>query len=263
MRIRSPASGATKPAARAWPRAAHRVVALAAILWLAPVVPLCAAEPMPVSFVARDGQMVTGALFLPDRKPAPAVILLPMMTRTHLDWDATARRLAESGIAALAIDFRRGGAPRTDSSSAQNAEPIGDCSDLALDADAAYAFLSARTDIAAGRIGIAGASVGANVAAIVAGEIPAVKSLALLSPSLEYRGLRIEAPMKKFGKRPAFIIVGDDDPYALRSGHQIVTSGDGLRDLRIVSGGGHGTVMFSRQPELVGALVDWFVRTLV
>jgi hypothetical protein len=39
--------------------------------------------------------------------------------------------------------------------------------------------------------------------------------------------------------------------------------GDGLRDLRLVTGAGHGTVMLTRQPDLVGLLVDWFRRTLL
>jgi dienelactone hydrolase len=255
-----PGRQAGRRARRSRPRVAA-AAALIAAAWLSGA--LRAAEPAQVSFAARDGQQVTGALFLPDRKPAPAVILLPMMTRTHVDWDVTAARLAEAGIAALAIDFRRGGAPRTDPSADPAAEPIGDCADLALDVEAAHAFLAARADIAAGRIGIGGASIGANVAAIVAAEIPAVRSIALLSPSLEYRGLRVEAPMRKFAHRPAFIIVSDDDPYAMRSGKAIATYGDGHRDLRVVSGAGHGTVMLTRQPDLIAALVDWFLRTLV
>ncbi len=258
--------GAREPAPRG-ERAFRRrsltaLFAAAAVVSVMPVLPARAAEPIPVSFVARDGQQVTGALYLPDRKPAPAVILLPVMTRTHVDWDATSARLAAAGIAALAIEFRRGGGPRVDPA-VMAGEPAGDFADLTLDVEAADAFLRARGDIAASRIGIAGASIGANVGAIVASDNPAIKSLALLSPSLEYRGLRIEAPMRKFGHRPALIIVSDDDPYALRSGKQMVGYGEGLRDLRLASGAGHGTVMLSRQPELVAALVDWFVRTLV
>ncbi len=241
---------------------AGALIALVAAGWLIAAPVSGAVEPAKVSFVASDGQQVSGVLYMPDRKPAPAVILLPMMTRTHLDWGATASRLADAGIAALAIDFRRGGAPRTEPEPAGGGAS-GDFADLALDVLAADTYLSARADIAAGRIGIAGASIGANVAAIAASDLPAIKSLALLSPSLEYRGLRIEPPMRKFGHRPALIIVSDDDPYALRSGRQMVSYGEGVRDLRVVSGAGHGTVMLTRQPDLVGALVDWFVRTLV
>ncbi len=237
--------------------------ALVLASWAAPSLAHAAADAVPVTFVAKDGMQVTGALYVPDRRPAPAVILLPMMTRTRADWDGTAARLAEAGIAALAIDFRRGGAPRTDVSAEEHPAPGGDFADLTLDVEAAHAFLVARFDIAASRIGIAGASIGANVAAIVAGGDPSIRSIALLSPSLNYRGLFIEAPMRKFGHRPALIVASDDDPYAMRSGKAMTAYGEGARQLHMVSGAGHGTVMISHQPDLVGALVDWFVRTLV
>ena len=46
-------------------------------------------------------------LYVPDRTPAPAVVLLTMLGRTHRDWDEAAARFVEAGIAVLAIDFRQ------------------------------------------------------------------------------------------------------------------------------------------------------------
>jgi len=43
----------------------------------------------------------------------------------------------------------------------------------------------------------------------------------------------------------------------------MVSMGDGPRELRVLSGAGHGTVMLGRDPDLVSALVDWFLRTLL
>ena len=39
--------------------------------------------------------------------------------------------------------------------------------------------------------------------------------------------------------------------------------GDGARELRVLSGAGHGAVMLAREPDLATALVDWFIRTLL
>jgi dienelactone hydrolase len=218
------------------------------------------AELQTVTFAARDGVTVTGALALPDKTPAPAVLLLPMMSRTLHDFDAVSARLADSGIAALAIDFRRNGGARSGGGTAD--EP-GDFSDLVLDAEAARAYLSTRPEIIGSKVGLLGASLGANVAVLVAGQDSTIPSLALLSASLEYRGLRMEQALKKFGSRPALLIVSSEDPYALRSARQAVTMGDGPRELRVLSGAGHGTVMLSRDPDLVSTLVDWFQRTLL
>lgn len=218
-----------------------------------------ATEPQSVVFTGRDGVEVTGSLYLPDRQPAPAVVLLPMMGRSRADWDVTAQKLAEAGIAALAIDFRRNGGPRLGADGAES----GDYSDLVIDGDAARAYLASRPDVSAGRIGLLGASIGACVAVLSAASDPQVRSLALLSPSLEYRGIRIEQPLRKYASRPALLVVSSEDPYALRSARAMVSMGDGARELRVLSGAGHGTIMLSREPDLSSVLVDWFLRTLL
>jgi len=219
--------------------------------------PALAAEPQTVSFTTRDGVQITGSLFLPDKRPAPAVVLLHMMTRSRHDWDGAAQKFADAGIAALSIDFRRAGQPRSD------VQGDGDLADLVLDVEAARSYLAARSEIAPGRIGIAGASVGANAAVIAAASDPSVRSLALLSPSMEYRNLRMDPALRKFGSRPALLVASSEDPYALRSARGMVSMGDGPRELRVLSGAGHGTVMLGRDPDLVSALVDWFLRTLL
>lgn len=231
----------------------------AAAAWACPA-PAAAqiVEPHIVYFTAQDGVQVGGSLFLPDRLPAPAVVLLPMAARTRHDWDTTAMAFARGGVAALAIDFRAVGLPADGAT-----EQIGSLADLVRDADAARAYLAARPDIVPSRIGMAGASLGANVAALAAAGDPVVRSIALLSASLDYRGLRIEQAITKYGNRPALLVASSEDPFALRTARTLATTGAGQRELRILSDAGHGTVMLGRQPDLVDALVDWFLRTLL
>src|SRR5213079_1745706 len=101
---------------------------------------------------------------------------------------------------------------------------------LELDVRAAKAFLRERPEVIPNAFGIAGASIGANMAVIDAGDDPAVQSIALLSPGLEYRGLRTEAAMKKFGARPALLVSSTKDPYAWRSVRELATLGAGARE---------------------------------
>jgi dienelactone hydrolase len=224
-----------------------------------PIGRLLRVDPQLVTFTARDGVLVTGSLYVPERWPAPGVVLLHMATRTRQDWDATGQALAQAGIAALAVDFRRGG---TGAGSADGTTP-GSFADLALDAEAARGYLAARPEVAATRLGMAGASLGANVAAIVASNDPSIRSLVLLSASLDYRGLRIEQPVTRYGDRPALLVASSEDPFALRTARTLVTAGNGPRELRVLSEAGHGTVMLARHPELIDAVVDWFLRTLL
>jgi dienelactone hydrolase len=181
-----------------------------------------------------------------------------MAGRNRQDWEEGARALARGGVAALAIDFRRGGTSLGGGETGEGES----FADLALDAEAARGYLAARPDIVPSRIGMAGASLGANVAVLASANDPTVRSLVLLSVSLDYRGLKIEQAMVRFASRPAMLVASSEDHYALRSARTLVTAGDGPRELRVLSEAGHGSVMLSRHPELIEAVVDWFLRTL-
>ena len=235
-------------------------VALGVILILTPTVAQ-AAISRTVSIRTDDGVTLAGTFYEAGRRPAPAVILLHMLTRSREDWEAVASRLADAGIHALAIDFRGHGG--------SSAGPPGidgdpDVGRLVLDVQAARAFLVARADLVLpSAIGIAGASVGANVAILEAAGDATVRSLALLSPGLDYRSLRTDAALRKYGNRPALLLAGTDDPYALRSVKELAAGGGGVRETRTFDNAGHGTMMLKSEHDLGRALVDWFQRTLL
>jgi dienelactone hydrolase len=210
-------------------------------------VTLHAAVARRVTFRAEDGATLAGAYYEPVRRPAPGIILLHMLRRSHADWDVAASQLADAGYAVLALDYRASD----------------DLAAYAIDVKAAKAFLRERPEVSAASIGIAGASIGANLAVLDAADDPGVKSIALLSPGLDYKGLRIEAAMKKFGSRPALLAGSTKDPYAARSIRHLTTIGPGLREVRLTDAVAHGTVLLTRDPDLIPALVDWFKRTLL
>ena len=173
-----------------------------------------------------------------------------MLTRSREDWDAAANRLADEGLHALAIDFRGHGGSSAGPPAAGGGP---DLSRLVLDVQAARAFLVARGDLVLpSAIGIAGASVGANVAILAGAADPAVRSLALLSPGLDYRSLRTDAALRKYGGRPAMLLAGSNDPYALRSAKELAAGGGGVRGIRILENAGHGTTI-SRATTISGA----------
>ena len=139
-----------------------------------------------------------------------------------------------------------------------------DLTRLVLDVRAARTFLVARRDLViASAIGIAGASLGANVAILAAAGDAAVRSLALLSPGLDYRSLRTDGALRKYGGRPALLLAGTNDPYALRSAKELAAGGGGVREIRILENAGHGTTMLKGDHDLGRVLVDWFQRTLL
>jgi hypothetical protein len=90
-----------------------------------------------------------------------------------------------------------------------------------------------------------------------------VVSLALLSPSLDYRGLRLDQAIKKYGARPALLVASDDDGYSRRTVRDLEKSGGGVREAAILVRAGHGTAMLGGESDLVRRLLEWFRRTLL
>ena len=235
------------------------LVTAIATLCLSAIAGPAAAAPQRVTFRTDDGVTIAATWYEPSERPAPAVILVHMLHRSRRDWDPVAARLASEGIGALAIDLRGHG----DSVGGVASSDPPDYSSMVRDVAAARRYLATRGDVQASRVGIAGASLGANLAALEAANDPGVASLALLSPSMDYRGLRIEAAMRKYGTRPALLVASDDDPYATRSMHDLQKGAGGKRESLALSHAGHGTVMLGRDADLTRALVDWFRRTLL
>ena len=210
------------------------------------------ASARPVSFRAESGRTVNAMLFEADQRPAPAVVLLPMLGRSKDDWQAAAQKLADANITALAIDLPAQTLPA-------DAKELASWPD---DVRASVSFLAGRPEVRPGAIGIAGASLGANLGAQAAASDPRVRALTLISPSLEYRGVRIEMAMRQYGSRPALLISSLHDPYAARSARELAKEAPGPRELRWSETTAHGTQLLAQDADLVRALVEWFQRTL-
>lgn len=205
-----------------------------------------------VTFRASGGRMLTGVFVEASVRPAPAVVLVPMLGRPKDDWQGVAQRLADARIAALMIDLPGSALP---------AEQAG-LAAWHADVVAAVAYLAGRPDVRPGAVGIAGASLGASLAVLAAAEDPRVRSLALVSPSLDYRGVRIEAPLRRYGARPALLVASLRDPFAARTVRELAKKPPGPREARWADTPAHGLVLLASEPDLVRALVEWFQRTL-
>lgn len=212
--------------------------------------PSASAAGRMVSFRTADGRNVAGLFMEAPRRPAAAVVFVPMLGRSKDDWQSVTQRLAEANISSLAIDLPGASLP-------------GDPAALAAwhtDIRAAVDHLSGRPDVRV--VGVAGASLGANLAVLAAAADPRVRSLALVSASLDYRGVRIETPLRQYGARPALLMASLRDPLAARTVRELTKEPPGPREARWADSPAHGMVLLAREPDLVRALVEWFQRTL-
>jgi alpha-beta hydrolase superfamily lysophospholipase len=213
-----------------------------------------AAAGRPVTLAARDGIALSGMLYEAAARPAPAVVLVHMLGRSKDEWTRVAERLQDAGVTALAIDLRG------------HAGSAGNGSELPLmvgDVQAAVSWLAAQPGTRAGGLAIVGASLGANLAAIAAADSPAVRAIALLSPSLDYRGIRLDASVvARLGDRSLWFAASAHDPYALRSLRELSADRPQVEQ-RVSDARAHGTRLLAEDPELARALVDWLKGRLI
>jgi dienelactone hydrolase len=209
--------------------------------------------PQRVTLHTDDGVTLAATWYEPSARPAPAVVLVHMLQKSRRDWDQLATRMAGDGIAVLALDLRGHG------ESQGNAQ---DHAGMVQDVRTARRFAASRPDVTPAKIGIAGASFGATLAALAAADDATVAALALLSPTVEYRGMRIDGALRKYGSRPLLLVASDDDGYAMRTVKEL-QKGGAARELVMLTHAGNGTSMLAADPDLGRRVVEWFRRTLL
>lgn len=207
-----------------------------------------------VSFTTEDGVAIAGQLYESAQRPAPAVVLIHMLGRTHGDWDNVARVLQAAGLTALAIDLRGHGL----------SGGSGDVSaDMVGDVRAAVAWLAAQPDVRPDAIGVAGASLGANLALLAAAGDPGVRAVATVSPSLDYRGVRVGTDvMRRLSGRHVWMAASTEDPLALRTIKGLTVDNVAI-DQQLSGETAHGSQLLTADPGLAGALVDWLHQRLI
>ncbi len=139
-----------------------------------------------VSF-SSDGEAVLGVLHVPDRAPAPGLIMCHGFTghkgEAHRLFVEAARDFCSHGMVVLRFDFRGSG------------DSAGEFRDMTVsreiaDAAAAFEFLASRSEADAERVGVLGLSLGGCVAACLAGRESRVKALVLWAPLAQPRRIQ-------------------------------------------------------------------------
>jgi pyridoxine 5-phosphate synthase len=226
-------------------------VLLLALVLASPV----AAAGTRVTFASLDGTSLSGEFFEAANRPSPGVVLVHMLSRNKSDWQGLPDRIRDAGISALAIDLRGHG----NSSGSAGALPP-----MVQDVRAAVQWLASRGSVRPDAIAIVGASLGASLSLLAAAELPAVRAIGLLSPSLDYRGLRTDTGLiKRLGSRALWLSASAEDPLALRTLRDFAADTSGPREQLVSTAAAHGTMLLERDGEVGRALVDWLRRSLL
>lgn len=210
---------------------------------------------MPNKFLTtEDGAKIAYSLF-PSSKDNPSVILLHMLNRNRHDYDELAKELQKE-YNVISIDFRGHG------ESDGNWQKFGDKDFISMQKDvkAAKEFLKLQ-GYNTNRLGIIGASIGANTALNYGTADSDVKVVVLLSPGLEYRGVKTEESAKKYNKK-MLIVASEGDKYSAESAQRIDQLSPADKELKIYEGSEHGTHMFGVKKGIFDLIKEWLGKGL-
>lgn len=212
-----------------------------------------------VEFRTKDNFDIVGDYYAPLSASNRGLLLLHMMPATRLSWRAFAEKTQAAGFHVLSIDLRGHGESRGGPDGYKNFTDA-ELQDSWLDAEAAAEFLKSK---GASRLYLGGASIGANFSLRHLAEHPEARAAFLLSPGLDYRGVKTES----FARR----LCPDQAVYFAASSEDVRSSGQsatgmaetlyGLSACRKESkkfdNAGHGTTIFEREPEFMDVIISW------
>ena len=240
-----------------------------------------------IALTTSDNVRITGHWY-PVAEPKGWTLLLHMMPASKESYTALAEELQRRGIASLAIDFRGHGESQGGQagymrfSDAEQQAKIQDVRAAVLWIDD-HAEQSATLPKEYGahppanyirpRLVVVGASIGANLALQLFEEEPGLAGVVLLSPGLDYRGVKTDVIARTIRDHesrdrtqqgrlsPLFLAAGGvDDRYSTETVHALAEILKGRVNIKSFDNAGHGTTMFEREPTFLTEVADWIVE---
>jgi pimeloyl-ACP methyl ester carboxylesterase len=194
----------------------------------------------------------------------PAVILVPMFGGSRADYDSLARKLAQAGIGALALDPRGHGASVTNevwSYTLFRADLSQFVQGAYLDLEAAIQYLrgpeeeSTSEPRPARPLGVIGASLGGMIGALGSAEGEVVQALVLLSPGPSPAFVEAVAMQPE---RATLLVAAEGDRTATAGAEAMIAELDKSRsEVVVYPGQAHGTALLAEAPALTPLLVRW------
>jgi dienelactone hydrolase len=227
-----------------------------------------------IQFTATDDLGIAATYYPVESNNVPAVILLHALGKSRDEWAGIAPALQRNGIAALAIDLR-GHGTSTRRLTAEGAQPVDfhsfqrkDFQDMLLDINAAFDWLTEQPGIDKLRIGVVGASLGANLALRYAAFNEDVAAILVFSPGLVLQEIRTDTIITKIGKRPIRIAVASEDESSFPAAKKLLElrrqAAQALEEneLTVCTGNLQGTAIITGTKDMPIVVFSWLQRVL-
>ncbi|MBU5689651.1 MAG: alpha/beta fold hydrolase [Candidatus Aenigmarchaeota archaeon] len=209
-----------------------------------------------VKFTTDDGVVIYANFVESQEKNGKAVILLHMLRTDKSYWTVFSDELNKNNYTTIAIDLRGHGKSVVKNGKEYRWQDFteDDFNKMVLDVKAAKLFLIER-GYEPKNIAIIGASIGANTAINYAATDEEIRSIALLSPGLDYRGVKTEKSMSIFDGN-VFIASSKEDEPSYSSCLKLKDLGNSRKTVVFYENAGHGTWMFQKT-DLAKKLLEW------
>lgn len=212
-----------------------------------------------VSFQTKDNVKIVGDFFPAEGGDKKSILLFHILPGNRQDWEEFSKMLQKNGYNALAIDERGHG-----ESEAWPGE-VGSWQEFTqLDYDKAIYDVEAAADwlknkILATNLAVIGGSIGANLA-LLYGAKEQPKIVVALSPGINYKGIKTEIASRNF-RQSLLIVASRDDSYSFESSERLFEISAAVKKEFIkYEDAGHGTRMFSSEPELKQKILDFLSK---
>lgn len=207
--------------------------------------PLYAADARPVEIPALDGLRLKGSYHLAAGEKGRAVILLHAMQSSRDSWVAAIKPLLDAGISVLAVDHRgygeTGGTINLDRSADDTRQWLG--------------WLRKQPGIQPDRIGIAGASFGADISLGLCGTDPQCAVAVALSPTRNF-----DPAVLDYTGRGLLVLAAHADKSSFLAAQAIFVQAKGDVAVHFVEGNGyaHGiATLFDDDRSRIPEFVNW------
>jgi alpha-beta hydrolase superfamily lysophospholipase len=219
-------------------------------------------------FYAADSTRIKGKLYIPpsNEKLPPLVILLHMFSHSSKDWEGLVPLLTDKGYAVLNLDLRGHGKSTKRGEKTityLNPDEV-NLRLLPLDVNSALDALKSymgRVDLE--RVGIIGASIGANAGLIAAAGNPKIKTMVLISPGLNYHDLMTENAAGRLKEVSVLLISNREDSYSLSSCQRLYSAMQlSKKEVKLVQAREHGNELLLKMPELNKEIANWINENL-
>lgn len=218
-----------------------------------------------VSFVTSDGIKISASYGLSESdSPLPAIILIHQGGSSREEWFELplVNKLIQKGYAVLAYDVRIHG---------RSGKDKGNLTDLfnnpkraPLDLKAAIRYLEQDQRIDSERIGIIGASIGANLACVAAASdqynVQSIVSISAKVSAVE----SLSGSENPLTYNNAFYMASMEEQGGLRKdwANELFDKTKGQRTIKIAPGDKHGSYILREHPAIGDEIIEWFGKTL-